>query len=118
MKAIKANVTKGFEVGSRLIASDNSGAKIVRLVSVKLGKARKRKRQTAGVGDVITVSVKTGIASMKKKLFTAVIIRQKKSYKRSDGTRIKFGQRVRNTEIRRRRPQRNNSERACCARNC
>jgi len=90
MKAIKANVTKGFEVGSRLIASDNSGAKIVRLVSVKLGKARKRKRQTAGVGDVITVSVKTGIASMKKKLFTAVIIRQKKSYKRSDGTRIKF----------------------------
>ena len=90
MKAVKARITKGLEVGSKLLASDNSGAKIVQLVSVKGGKARKRRRQTAGVGDVIMVSVKTGVQAMRKKMFQAVVIRQRKPYKRREGTRIKF----------------------------
>lgn len=90
MKPVKARISKGLDVGAKLVASDNSGAKIVKLVSVKLGKARKRRRQTAGVGDVITVSVKTGVQSMRKKLFQGVVIRQRKPYRRTDGTRIKF----------------------------
>jgi large subunit ribosomal protein L14 len=90
MKAVKARVTKALDVGAKLLASDNSGAKIVKLVSVKLGKARKRRRQTAGVGSVVVVSVKTGIQSMRKKLFQAVVIRQRRPYRRSDGTRVKF----------------------------
>ncbi len=90
MKPVRARITKGLDVGAKLLSSDNSGAKIVQLVSVKLGKAVKRRRQSAGVGDIITVSVKTGAQAMRKKVFNAVVIRQKKEYKRRDGTRIKF----------------------------
>ncbi|MBN1923929.1 MAG: uL14 family ribosomal protein [Nanoarchaeota archaeon] len=90
MKAVKANVTRGLDIGAKMTAADNSGAKIVELVSVKLGKAVKKRRQSAGIGDVVTVSVKTGVQSMRKKIANAVIIRQKMPYMRSDGTRIKF----------------------------
>lgn len=90
MKAVKARIVKGLDIGAKMTASDNSGAKVVQLVAVKLGKARKRRRQTAGVGDMVVVSVKTGVKEMRKKLFNAVVIRQKKRYRRSDGTRVRF----------------------------
>ena len=38
MKAISAKATRGLNLGAMMIASDNSGAKIVRLVSVKRAK--------------------------------------------------------------------------------
>lgn len=90
MKAVKANVTKGLDVEAKLTVADNSGAKIVKLVSVKGGKSRKRRRQSAGIGDIVMVSVKSGNQEMRKKMVNAVIIRQKRPYRRSDGTRIKF----------------------------
>lgn len=90
MKPVKARITKGLEVGTKLIASDNSGAKVVKISAVKLGKAVKRRRQTAGIGDVVIVSVKKGEKTMRKKLFPAVIIRQRRAYKRLNGNRIKF----------------------------
>ena len=42
MKAISAKATRGLNLGAKMIASDNSGAKIIRLVSVKKGKGKKR----------------------------------------------------------------------------
>ena len=42
MKAISARPTRAFNLGATMIAADNSGAKIVRIVSVKKGKGRKR----------------------------------------------------------------------------
>ncbi len=35
MKAVSARVTAGLNLGAKLISSDNSGAKIVKIVSVK-----------------------------------------------------------------------------------
>ncbi len=90
MIPIKARVVKGLDVGARLIVADNSGAKIAQLISVKGGKAVKRRRQSAGVGDIITVSIKAGNQSVRKKVMLAVVIRQKKPYRRKDGTHIKF----------------------------
>jgi len=90
MKAISAKATAGLNLGAKMIASDNSGAKIVRLVSVKRGKGRKRKQGCAKIADYVKVSVKKGVPDMKGKVFDAIIIRQKKSYRRLNGERVGF----------------------------
>ena len=90
MKAISAKGTAGLNLGARMIASDNSGAKIVRLVGVKRGKGRKGKQGCAKIADWVKVAIKKGIPDMKGQVFDAVVIRQKKSYRRYSGERIAF----------------------------
>lgn len=90
MKAVSARTTAGLNLGAKLIAADNSGAKIVRLVSVKRGKGRKGKQGCGKIADWVKVSIKKGIPDMKGKVFDAIIIRQKKSYRRLNGERIAF----------------------------
>jgi len=90
MKAVSARTTQGLNLGCRMVASDNSGAKIVKLVSVKKSKAKKGKQVAAKMADWVKVSVKKGVPDMKGKVFDAVIIRQKKSYRRLNGERIAF----------------------------
>jgi large subunit ribosomal protein L14 len=90
MKAVSARATPGLNLGCKMIASDNSGAKIVKLVSVKKAKGRKGKQVCAKIGDWVKVSVKKGIPDMKGKVFDAVLIRQKKSYRRLNGERVGF----------------------------
>lgn len=90
MKAVSARVTAGINVGAQMIAADNSGAKIVKIVSVKRGKGRKGKQTCAKVADWVKVSVKKGNPDMKGKVFDAVLIRQKRSWRRLNGERIAF----------------------------
>jgi large subunit ribosomal protein L14 len=90
MKAVSARTTAGMNLGARMIASDNSGAKIVRLVSVKKGKGRKGRQGRAKVADWVKVAVKKGVPDMKGKVFDAVVIRQKKSWRRLSGERVAF----------------------------
>lgn len=90
MKAISAKATAGLNLGARLIATDNSGAKIVKIVSVKKYKAKKGKQVCAKLADWVKISVKKGVPDMKGKVFDAVIVRQKKSYRRLTGERIAF----------------------------
>ena len=90
MKAISAKVTPGLNLGATMVSSDNSGAKIVILVSVKWSKAKKGKQVCAKIADWVKVSVKKGVPDMKGKVFDAVVIRQKKAYRRLNGERIAF----------------------------
>ncbi len=90
MKAVSARITPGLNLGAILIAADNSGAKLVRLVSVKGGKGKKGKQGNARVADMVKVSVRKGLPDMRGKVFDAVIVRQKKSYRRLSGERIAF----------------------------
>ncbi|MFH1316095.1 MAG: 50S ribosomal protein L14 [Candidatus Woesearchaeota archaeon] len=90
MQSVSARIVKGIPVGSQINTCDNSGAKIVRVISVKGHKTKKGKRPAAGIGDLIQCSVKRGKPEMRKQVVFAVIVRQKKEYKRPDGTRIKF----------------------------
>ncbi len=90
MKALKANVTKGLQRGSYIPVCDNSGAKVIFVVSFRGGKGVKGRKPSGGVGDLITASVRTGNPEMRKKVVNAIIVRQKKEYKRADGMRIKF----------------------------
>ena len=90
MKAISARGTEGLNLGANMIAADNSGAKIVRLVGVKRAKAKKGKQVAAKIADWVKVSVRKGVPDMKGKVFDAVIIRQKKPFRRLTGERIGF----------------------------
>jgi large subunit ribosomal protein L14 len=90
MKAVSARTTRSLNLGAKLIAADNSGAKIVKLVSVKRSKAKKGKQVCAKLGDWVKVSIRKGIPDMKGKVFDAVLIRQKKSYRRLTGERVAF----------------------------
>ena len=90
MKAISARATRGLNIGSYMIAADNSGAQIVKIVSVKHGKTTKKRQQPAKIGDWVKVSVRKGKPEMKGVVFDAVVIRQRKSYRRNTGERIAF----------------------------
>ena len=72
-----------------LKVADNSGAKRVQCIRV-LGGYRKR---YATLGDVVTCAVKEAQphAQIKKgEVIHAVVVRQRKEYRRSDGTYIRF----------------------------
>ena len=90
MKAVKAKVTRGLPFGAEVPTCDNSGAKILRIFAVKGHKTVKGRYPAAGVGDLVLASVVKGRPDMRKQVVFAVIVRQKKEYRRPDGTRIKF----------------------------
>ena len=90
MKAIKAKVTKSLQKGSELVACDNSGAKIIKIFSVKGAKTVKRRYPAASIGDLVNASIVKGKPGMKKQVVQAVIVRQKMPYRRLTGERIKF----------------------------
>lgn len=74
---------------SMLQVADNSGARLVQCIRV-LGGYQKRYAQ---LGDVITVVVKVAQphAQVKKSaVHHAVIVRQRKEYRRKDGSYIRF----------------------------
>jgi large subunit ribosomal protein L14 len=90
MKAISAKSTRGLVIGSKLVAADNSGALIVKLVGVKRGKVGRGRQQYAKMADWVKVAVQKGLPDMRGKVFDAVIVRQKKPYTRLTGERIAF----------------------------
>ena len=72
-----------------LDVADNSGAKAVACIKVLGGS----KRKTAGIGDVIVVSVKDAIPRGRVKkgdVHKAVIVRQRFALRRNDGSIIRF----------------------------
>ena len=90
MKALKSNVTRGIQVGSEVEACDNSGAKVLRIFTVVGLQTTKGRRGAAGVSDLVMASVKRGRPDMRKQVVFAIIVRQRKEYRRPDGMRIKF----------------------------
>lgn len=90
MKAIKGSMTRGIPVGSLIQTCDNSGAKLLKIFTVVGLKTRKGRLPAAGVGDLVMASVKKGRPDMRKQVVYAVIVRQRKEYRRADGTRVKF----------------------------
>jgi large subunit ribosomal protein L14 len=90
MKAVKAKITKALNVGSYIICADNTGAKLLRIISVLGYKGVRRRQPRAGVGDVVKVSVREGSPKVRKQIFNAVIVRQKKEFRRPNGLRVSF----------------------------
>lgn len=90
MKSVGSKVTRALPVGCEVQTCDNSGAKVIKVFNVRNLKTVKGRVAAAGVGDLVMASVKKGKPEMRKQVVFAVIVRQKKEFRRSDGTRIKF----------------------------
>ncbi len=90
MKAVNARISKGLNIASYLNVADNSGARLVKIVAIKRGKGRKGQQMKCGISDLVRVSVRKGATEMKGQVFFAVIVRQKKEYRRKTGERIGF----------------------------
>ncbi|RJS83517.1 50S ribosomal protein L14 [Methanophagales archaeon] len=90
MKGVKAKITKALQTGTRLDCVDNTGAKVLQIIAVKGYRGVKNRYPKAGIGDMVIVSVKKGRPEIKKQLLKAVIIRQRKEYRRHSGMRVKF----------------------------
>ena len=90
MKAMSAKVSPCLQASSFLDCADNTGAKKLQIIAVKGYHGVKRRSPRCGVGSWIIASVKEGDPKMKHEVVQAVIVRQKKEYRRKNGTRIKF----------------------------
>jgi len=78
-----------IQMQTSLDVADNSGARRVQCIKVLGGS----KRKTAGVGDVIVVSVKEAIPRGRVKkgdIHRAVVVRTAKEIRRQDGSSIRF----------------------------
>ena len=83
-------ISRGLLSGSEMKCADNTGARVLRLIQAMGYKGRLRRYPSATVGDKVTVSVRQGSPDMRKKIFQAVIVRQRKTYRRIDGVWIQF----------------------------
>ena len=90
MKGIAGKVMRGLPVGARLECIDNTGAKVVQLIMTPKLKGTHRRYPKAGVGDIIIISVKKGAADMRRQVLKAVIVRQRRPFRRPDGTMVQF----------------------------
>lgn len=76
--------------GSRIQITDNSGAKVAQIINVDHFKTRQRRLPKATVGSICTVTIKRGRPEMRGNILKAVIVRQKRIFRRLDGTRLCF----------------------------
>ena len=78
-----------IQTNTRLKVADNTGARQIMCIGILGGTGKKYAR----VGDVITASVKRAIpggAVKKGEVVRAVIVRTAKTYRRPDGSSIRF----------------------------
>ncbi|UCE96979.1 MAG: 50S ribosomal protein L14 [Candidatus Bathyarchaeota archaeon] len=86
----RPKVARGVQVTTMLKCADNTGARELRLVQVIGYKGRLRRVPSAGVGDLIMSSVRKGTPDMRKKLFRAVVVRQRMPFRRAEGNWVQF----------------------------
>ena len=96
----KFRVSLGLPVGAVINCADNTGAKNLYIISVKRIKGRLNRLPSAGVGDMVLATVKKGKPELRKKVAPAVVIRQRKSWRRKDGTFLYFEGRFRCIAVR------------------
>lgn len=86
----RSKLSRGILVGAIVKCADNTGARNLRIIQVMQYKGRLRRVPSATVGDMVTISVRRGNPEMRRKIFQAVLVRQRKPYRRSDGVWIQF----------------------------
>ena len=87
-QGVKHKITMAIPVGCQLPCADNSGAKLMNVIAVYNCHDVLNKLPSASIGDVVLASVRKGKPDLRKKLLQAVVIRQRKAWRRVDGTFI------------------------------
>jgi large subunit ribosomal protein L14 len=90
MLALKAKITRALPVNAEVQICDNSGAKVIKIFTVMGLKTHRGNIPAAGISDLVMGAVKKGKPEMRKQVVFAVIVRQKREFRRPDGTRVKF----------------------------
>ena len=90
MKGIPGRSMRGLPTGARLTCADNTGARVIEVVTVPRHKVKHRRYPAAGIGDVMKVTLKKGNPETRRQLFDAVVIRHKRPFRRADGTMVMF----------------------------
>lgn len=86
----KPKISRGLPAGSVVKCTDNTGAREVRIIQVIGYKGRLRRVPAAAVGDMVIVSVRKGTPDMRRKMFQAVVVRQRKPFRRANGIWVQF----------------------------
>ncbi|NXB68975.1 RL23 protein, partial [Struthidea cinerea] len=97
----KFRISLGLPVGAVINCADNTGECGAGTVGAagrrppgtggeRVPGVTQRARPAAGVGDMVMATVKKGKPELRKKVHPAVVIRQRKSYRRKDGVFLYF----------------------------
>ncbi len=90
MKGLAGNQTRGIITGSNLDVVDNTGAKVIRVIAVPNYHGVHGRCPAAAVGDIVVASVKKGTPEMRRQVVYAIIVRQRRPFRRADGTMVHF----------------------------
>ncbi|AEH61073.1 50S ribosomal protein L14P [Methanosalsum zhilinae DSM 4017] len=90
MKGMRSKIPRALNAGANIDCVDNTGARTVEIISVKKYRGVKNRHPRAGIGDMCVVSVKKGTPEMRRQILHAVVVRQKKEFRRPDGLRVSF----------------------------
>jgi large subunit ribosomal protein L14 len=90
VRGIRSTIPRALNAGAKIECVDNTGARTVEIISVKKYRGVKNRMPKAGIGDMCVVSVKKGTPEMRKQIIYAVVVRQKKEFRRPDGLRVSF----------------------------
>lgn len=90
MKGLSSKISKTLMPGAVLTCADNSGALEFRIIHI-IGKGGKHGSLAgAGIGDIVSASVRKGNATYIKKPVRVVIIRQRDEVRRANNMRVRF----------------------------
>merc|ERR1711943_52326 len=86
----KFRISLALPVGAVMNCADNTGAKNLYIIAVKRNGARLNRLPAAAIGDMVMATVKKGKPELRKKVMTALVVRQRKPWRRKDGVFICF----------------------------
>merc|ERR1711987_41661 len=86
----KFRISLACPVGAVMNCADNTGAKNLYVIAVYGIRGRLNRLPAGCSGDMVLAPVKKGKPELRKKVMPAVIIRQRKTFRRKDGQFIYF----------------------------
>jgi len=84
----KLRMTLGLPVAALMNCADNTGAKNLYVIAAYGISGHLNRLPSSAIGDMVLVSVKKGKPELRKKVLQAVVIRQRKPWRRRDGVYI------------------------------
>ena len=87
---IKHKISAGLPNCAVVNSADNTGAKSLKIIAVCNIGGRLNRMPKASSGDMVMVSVKKGKPELRKKVMPAIIVRQRKAFRRKEGVFIHF----------------------------
>merc|ERR1712061_243742 len=89
-RVAKLKMSLGCSVFTLMNCADNSGAKNLFIMAVRGIGGRLNKIPNCGPGDMVLCTCKKGKPELRKKVLKGVVIRQRKAWRRREGTFIYF----------------------------